>query len=324
MHKTLSSFSKLIGFFLLASLLSQGAVAAQADQVPFKIAVTQIVDHLALDSTRQGILDEIQSQQPDVLIEYENAQGSLPAAIQIGQKFLSMKPHVIVAISTPSTQAVLRGSGGVPVVFAAVSNPEEAGLTRDEVRSFVTGTTDLPPMNEQLTFVQTLLPHVKKIGVVYNAGEINSVSFMDQLKQECAKANIDLVESSVVKSSDVTAAAAKVISSGVDCMLLPQDNTVVSALDAVLKVSNDAHVPIVASDTDLLGRGIFAAMGYSRYEAGRETGKIVMKVLRGGLPQDIPIRPAGTLKKTINIKVKESLGIDVDEAILKRYERFKE
>jgi putative ABC transport system substrate-binding protein len=320
----LFKFSKLIWVLLSISASPHFFSVAQADEGSIEVCVTQIVEHPALDSTRQGIWDEIKSQKPDTLIAYENAQASIPAAIQIGQKFLSMKPKVIVAISTPSVQAVLRGSEEVPVVFAAVSNPDAAGLTHDEMRAFVTGTTDLPPADEQLIFVQSLLPHVKKIGVIYNTGEANSVSFVDQLKQECVRANLELVESSVVKSSDVTAAVAKVISSGVDCILLSQDNTVVSALDAVLKVANAVRVPIIASDTDLISRGIFAAMGYSRYEAGRETGKIVMDVLRGVLPKDIPIRPAGTLKKLINVNVKDALGIDVDGTILKQHELFKE
>jgi putative ABC transport system substrate-binding protein len=323
-RKKFFNLLRLIWALLSISGLNHFFSIAQADEGKAQFAVTQIVEHPALDSTRKGIEDEIKAQKPDVFIEYENAQGSMPTAIQIGQKFLNMKPSVIVAISTPSAQAVLRGAAGVPIVFAAVSNPDAAGLTHDDVRDFVTGTTDLPPIGEQLIFAQALFPQVKKIGVIFNAGEANSVSFIEQLKQECEKANIELVESAVVKSSDVTSAVARVISNGVDFILLPQDNTVVLALDAVLKATNAAGVPIIASDTDLISKGVFAAVGYSRYEAGRETGKIVMDVFRGASPKDIPIRPAGNLKRIINERVRDVLEIQIPESTLKQCELYRE
>ncbi|MBN9564999.1 MAG: ABC transporter substrate-binding protein [Alphaproteobacteria bacterium] len=321
MHKKLSRLVRGICILLIVSTI---AAASYADDAALKVAITQIVEHPALDSTRQGIVDEIKEQNADVSIEYENAQGSIPTAIQIGQKFLSMKPSLIVAISTPSAQAVLRGDEGVPIVFAAVSNPDAAGLTYKEVRTFVTGTTDLPPVDAQLSFAQELFPQAKKVGVIYNSGEANSASFIGQLKKECLKAKLELIESVVTKSSDVSAAVTKIVSSGVDFILLPQDNTVVSALDAVLRATTAAHIPIVASDTDLIVKGVFAAVGYSRYEAGRETGKMVMDVLRGVPVRDIPIHPAGKLKKIINMNLKQVLGKEIPESILKQYELFRE
>ena len=70
---------------------------------------------------------------------------------------------------------------------------------------------------------------------------------------------------------------------------MPTDNTVVTALEAVVKVGTDNQLPVFAGDTDSVPRGAIAALGFNYYDLGRQTGQIVLRVLAGANPGDIPV-----------------------------------
>lgn len=290
------------------------SAVAETDKRPV-VAITQVVEHAALDRTREGILDALEKSGLHMEILYENAQGNLPTAIQIAKKFASIEPAVIIAISTPSAQTALRATASVSIVFSAVSDPDSAGLITGDLRERVTGTVDLPPVSSQLDFFQALLPKMRRIGVLYNAGESNAVSFVGELKKEASLRNITIIEASVMRTSDVSAAVQKLAASSVDAIVLPQDNTVASALDVVVQHAHGARIPLLASDTDLIGRGVLAAIGFSRFEAGLETGRLAIEILKGVRPADLPIRPAGKEERVINGQILRNWGYTLPSAL---------
>jgi putative ABC transport system substrate-binding protein len=94
-----------------------------------------------------------------------------------------------MAIATPSAQACAQKIKDIPVLFSAVSDPKGAGLvaSMQAPGGNVTGMTDMSPVDRQLELMREILPALKTLGVIYNAGEANSVSQLDLLKAECAK-----------------------------------------------------------------------------------------------------------------------------------------
>jgi putative ABC transport system substrate-binding protein len=276
---------------------------AETVALPKKVAITQIVEHPALNRTRQGVEDGLKKSGIPVEIIYENAQGNLVTATQIIQHFVSQGPDLIVAIATPSAQTAVTGGGDIPVVFAAVSNPQAAGLLESANRHRVVGTIDLPPVADQLTYFKAVLPHLKRVGVIYNPGEANSRDFVEALKGLKDRFGLEVVESAITRTSDVSLGIQKLLGEKVDAILLPQDNTVVSALDVVVNLSQAAWTPLLTSDSELVGRGAFAAIGYNHYDTGLATAELVKKILTGTPPKDLPVVPGGKLERLVNGKL---------------------
>ena len=295
----------LMVFKILTACLVFGGCLSHAETPvpPKKVAITQIVEHPALNRTRQGLEEGLQKAGFPVEIIYANAQGNLVTATQIIQHFVSQSPDVIVAISTPSAQTAVTGGGGMPVVFAAVSNPEAAGLLEEANRHRVVGTIDLPPVVDQLTYFKAVLPHLKRVGVIFNAGEANSRDFVEALNGLKERFGLEVVTSSITRTSDVSLGVQKLLGEKVDAILMPQDNTVVSALDVVVSLSQAARVPLLTSDSELVSRGAFAAIGYSHYDTGLATAELVKKILNGVSPKDLPVAPGGRLERLVNGKL---------------------
>lgn len=330
----LSLKSVLVATFLLATTIgcnssqpvNQGGAqspgnTAQSTANKF-VAVTQIVEHPSLNATRDGIKAELEAAgykvDKNLKWEWQSAQGQPATAAQIASQFVGTKPDAIVAISTPSAQAVISASRDIPVVFSAVTDPLGAKLitNMEKPGGLVTGVQALVPIGQHLDLISKIIPKAKRIGVLYNAGESNAVTLVNLLKKEAPARGMTIVEATVASSGEVATAARSLVGKA-DAIYVPTDNTVVSALESVIQVGRENKLPVVAGDNDSVARGAIASLSYNYFDVGRQTGQIVVRVLKGEKPGDIAVEPAKKLELYVNAKAAEAMGVKISDNLLK-------
>ncbi|MBQ2080435.1 MAG: ABC transporter substrate-binding protein, partial [Treponema sp.] len=178
----------------------------------------------------------------------------------------------------------------IPVIFSCVTDPVNAGLV-DSVNSGknnVTGLSDAVPTAGDIRFFKELAG-IKTLGYIYTSNEDNSISSLAEVRAACAAEGIELVEQSITKSDEVKQAAEAIVNL-VDGIYLTTDNTVFSALSALVGVFNKAHKPIYSADvTGAQSGGIAFAKGFNYYKSGLATAKIVERCMKGEKPADIPV-----------------------------------
>lgn len=307
---------------LAAALLGAGITGGLAQSTK-TVKITQIVEHPALDATRKGIIDELAAQGfkegQNLKVEYQTAQGDIGTAGQIAQKFAGDNPDVIVPISTPSAQTVVAAAKGrLPVVFTAVTDPVAAKLVTDPKKpgANVTGISDLSPLDKHLQLIRTAAPKAKTVGVPFNPGETNAVVLVRRLKELAPAAGLNIVEAPAPSGGDVLASARSLVGK-VDAIYVPTDNTVVQALEAVLKTGIEAKIPVFAGDTDSVTRGAIAAIGFDYYDVGRQTGKVVSRVLKGEKPGDIPVEGVSITNLHVNPGAADKMGLALPPDLVK-------
>jgi putative ABC transport system substrate-binding protein len=153
--------------------------------------------------------------------------------------------------------------------------------------------------------------------VPYNPGEANAVTLLELIKALAPDAGLEIVEAAAPKSSDVLAAAQSLVGK-VDVIYVPTDNTIVSALEAVIKVGVENQIPVYAGDTDSVPRGAMAALGFNYYDVGRQTGKIVVRVLNGENPGDIPVEGVEITELYVNPGAAEKMGVTIPQGVIDR------
>ncbi|HHT09425.1 MAG TPA: ABC transporter substrate-binding protein [Candidatus Atribacteria bacterium] len=314
-------------FFTLLVLLSIGLVLPATAAEPIKIGIMQIVDHPALNATRDGVRDVLQEvygyvPDQDIIYDMQSAQGDVATANTIARKFVSDQVDVIVSIATPTSQAVANATKEIPIVFSAVTDPVSAGLVKDlnKPGGNVTGVSDMTPVDRQVEMLKYVFPDAKNLGTVYNAGEVNSVVTNDLAKVACEKYGMSLIEATVSTSADVAIATQSLVGK-VDAIYVSTDNTVVSALETVIKVCQDKKIPLILADPTTLEKGATMALGFDYYLHGRQTGDMVARILKGEKPSDIPVEFANKLVLMVNSKNLEILGVQADDfkALLEKY-----
>lgn len=311
----------LTALALSLSLSSLSAAKAKkAKQV--KIGIAKIVQHVALDDVERGVMDAVKAAGIDAKYDLQNANGDVNTANQIAAQFRDERVDVAVGIATPIAIALANTMKDTPIVFGTVTDPLGAGLvkTLEHGERNITGMSDELPSVEHIKLFKKITG-IKTLGYIYTSNEDNSISGLELVKKGCREAGLELVTQSISTSAEVRQAAEAIVNR-VDGIYLTTDNTVFSALPSLVSVLNKAKKPIFSGDvTGAKNGGCFMASGFNYYKAGYATGEIVVQILNGKKPSEIPVRfmtqPSDS-DLLFDLDVAKACGITIPEEYLKQ------
>ncbi len=283
----------------------------------FNIGVVQLVEHEALDAARKGFVDALKargfSEDKNVKFDFQNAQADQSNLSNIAQRFVSNKVDLIGAIATPAAQTMANATQKIPVVATAITDFEIAKLVKsnDKPGTNVTGSSDMAPISGLLDMILRIYPETKTVGAMYTSSEINSQRQVDIFKEAAKAKNIEVKESTVSNVNDIQQAAQSLVGK-VDVIYSPTDNTIASAIPALIKVTEPAKLPVFAGEGGMVRAGAFAAVAIDYYELGKIAGDMAADILEGkSQPENMPIRFQENFKTIVNGKSAENLGAKI-------------
>lgn len=280
------------------------------------ITVNQYVYHPNLEKTYKGFQDVVNewATQNNKIVKYDFqvANGEVSIATQIARQQVLKNPTLILALGTPSAQASKQATNSVPIIFGSVTDPVKAGLVKsmDVPDCNVTGSSDQWPYQKQFEFLKTLLPATKKIGIVLNPGESNTEASMKMIRSVVGQYGFELVEAPVAATSEIYAAANSLVGK-CDVFFAPADNTVLSGLDAFVKVSRVNHIPLFVGDEGSVEKGGIATFGIDYYELGKRTGELAVEVLNGKDISKLSVVTGKSGKLVVNKSAMEYFHLEI-------------
>ena len=310
-----------------AVALTCGAAAA----APKKVMISTIVEVPQLVETKDGVLKGLAENGfvdgRNITVEYETANGSASTQQQIAKKFVGDGADLIIAITTPTAQAMASVTNSIPIVFATVTDPIKAKLISryKAPGGNITGVSDAPPLAAQLALFREILPKLKTLGFIYNPGLDSSNATLGRLREDAAKLGITIVEVASPTTNEVIPAANKLVGK-VDAIYVPNDTTVVAALETVVKVGQETRTPIFTGETRGVDRGALASVGLNYIEVGRLAGQMAAEVLKGAKPGDIDAviayQKMPNFETVVNKSAAAAMGVTLPEFVLKRATRI--
>ncbi|MEM1483678.1 ABC transporter substrate binding protein [Oscillospiraceae bacterium PP1C4] len=285
-----------------------------------KIGLVQIVEHPSLNQIRESFTAEMEVLgygADKVQIDYQNAQGDQSNLNSICQKFAGDKKELIVAIATPSALSAAAAAPKTPLVFSAVTDPIAANLVKslEKPEGLITGTSDAIPVDQVFALMKKLTPNVKTVGMIYNLGEVNSVSVIKQAKAYCDANGIAYTEATVTNSSEVQQAAQSLVGK-CEAIYSPIDNTVASAMPVLSQVAKQAKLPVYPGADSMVIDGGFATVGIDYTLLGKQTAAMVAKILGGTPISEIPVETLNDFSTIINKTTADELGIKIPQDVL--------
>ena len=286
----------------------------KADDKVYKIGITQIVSHQALDKAREGFKDALEEAGIKAEYDEQNAQGDVTIANTIANKFVTDKVDLVFAIATPTAQAVSNATSDTPILFSAVTDPEAAGL----VKPNVTGSSDKVDIEQQLALLREISKDAKKIGFLYNSSEENSLVQLEEIKKVAGKYDFEIVEQGISSANELPQAIDKMLTQ-VDALYLPTDNLISSSSALIAEKANAAKIMTFAAESGMLENGIFITKGIDYYQLGKEAGKLAAEILKDGKkPSDLPYKISETVEIAVNKQTLEQLGIKLPEDVMSK------
>lgn len=279
----------------------------------FKIGVTQFMTHPSLDLVKKGFEDAIKQAGIDADFDEKNANGEVSTATLIANNYKADKKDLVFGIATPSAQQLANNITDIPVLFSAVTDPASAKI----LNSNVTGTSDkVDNVSQQLDLLLKLNPNVKKIGVLYNPSEQNSLVQIAEIQKRAKEKKLEVVLQGITNFGEL-AQATKNLLTQVDALYLPTDNLVVSGMQLITSEAINAKKIVVVSENSSVGIGALFTMGIDYYELGKRTGQMAVEILNGKPVSQVPFETSKQLKLYVNEKTAKALGIDINNPLFK-------
>ena len=323
--KKFLAFALICGFGLTAVACGNGG-SEGGDQTTEmkKVGVIQLAEHLALDRAREGFIEGLsqegfkEGENLEVIVN--NAQGDQSNLATISQKFANDKPDLVCAIATPAAVSMASASPDIPVVGTAITDYVAAKLVKSNEApgGNVTGTSDMNPIEEQVDLMTKVLPEMKTLGLMRSSAEENSRIQADIIKKVCKEKGIEVVEMTVSSVNDIQQVAQDLVNKKVEAIYAPTDNIISSAMPNLIRVTNDAKIPVFCGEEAQVEKGASITIGINYKALGVQTGKMAAKILKGeAKPAEMPIETAEKYQVTINDSASKLLGITIPDELKK-------
>lgn len=287
----------------------------------YKVGVIQLVEHPALDAANKGFVEGLASKgfKDNVKIDQQNAQADQSNLNSIAQRFVSDKEDLVLAIATPSAQAMANATKDIPILGTAITDYVQAKLVNSNEKpgTNVSGTTDMNPVEKQVDLITRILPNAKKVGLIYSASEVNSQLQAARMKAHAKEKGLEVVEATVQNVNDIQQAAQNLVSQGVQAIYMPTDNVVASAMPNLVKITDEAKIPVFPGEDNIVKIGGLATYSVDYYQLGFQAGLMGAKILSGEAKvSDMPIESQKEFKLVINEDVAKRLAITIPADVL--------
>ena len=287
------------------------ATAAETTGVKsFSVAIVQQLSHSSLDEIHEAISAELKARAEaagvELTISDYNGQNDTTMLGQIGAQALDDKVDMIIPIATLAAQTMVTAAEdtGTPIVYAACSDPETAGLTGLDN---VTGTSDALNTPFILDMMLAVNPDIKTVGLLFSNSEDNSVTPIAEAKKYLDEKGIAYLEKTGNTTDEIVAAAASLVGR-VDAVFTPTDNRVMDAEVAVAEILNEAGIPHYTGADSFVQSGAFTTCGVNYTELGKYTADMAFDILEGGAVPEFHVMDGGII--TLNTDTAKALNID--------------
>lgn len=308
----------LLACVLLLAAVGCGGQNEQDNQAvaqALQVGIVQLADNGAFTDMRGGFINrmrELGYTEDKMIFDYKNANGDTATLNSICQTMVEGKKDFIVAIATPSSQAIVNMESGIPVFFISVGNPVGAGIITDMNKpdKNSTGTSNAIPISEIFKLSDKLTPNRTTYGLIYNTGEINSVTTIENAKKYLTANGLKFKEAIVAASSEVQQAAQS-LAGQVDAFFIPNDSMVQSAMSKVAEVAKNAKIPVYGSSAVMVASGAFATISIDDVAIGSVTADMADKFLKGTPIADIPAVTVSDFTLVVNKTTAAAIGVEI-------------
>ena len=296
------------------------AAEAEGGRTVYTVGICNFVDDASLNQIIANIRAQLASLETDAVgfeILEDNCNLDANVMNQIITNFIAQDVDLMVGVATPVAMAMQAATeeNGIPVVFAAVSDPLGAGLVEslEAPGANITGSSDYLDTNAVMNLIFAADPDADLIGLLYNVGEDSSTAPIAAAKEYLEQKGVAYVERTGTTVDEVMLAAEALVSDGVDAVFTPTDNTVMTAELSIYETLAQAGIPHYTGADSFALNGAFLGYGVDYANLGRETGGMIAEILIGGKkPGEVPVLTFDNGTATVNTEICAELGLDYD------------
>ena len=282
------------------------------------IGILQIATHDALDLVKAGFIESLAEngfkEGENVEFTIQNPEGDSAKQVS-ASKSLVLNSDLVFGISTSSAQA-LKSSAmdlerNIPILFSAVTSPNDANLVPSKEYENITGTSDEGDTSKNIELF-THFSFIDKVACIYNTAESNSQIQKEECKSACNKFNLQFEDAGITSATQISSAFNGLVAKGVKGVFVPTDNMIAENISLLKEIAIENKVILVCADTSVVTAGGSLGYGVDYKGLGKQTGVMAAKILKGEKEaKDIPFEKTESFTLEINEEFFKSSGIEL-------------
>ncbi len=325
MKKIVAMLLSVLMVLTLGACSSSGSDSSgDSSEKTYKVGILQLMTHGSLDEAREGMKDYLKEhgyvEGENVEYIYQNPEGDQSNLSTMADSLINSDCDVIVAIATSPAQVLMQTNVDTPIVGTAITDYVGSGLVESDENpgGYLTGVSDYFSSDKQVELIKELVDGVKKVGVLYTSSETNSEIQANEMAGALENAGIEAVVKTTPDKNSTSESISALASENVEAIYIPTDNNLAASMGSVLQSVEEYGLPVVVGATAMVSDGGLANVGVDYYNIGQLTGELVVKILQGSNPGELPIVYQGEGAINYNSKVAERIGYEIPASIIEK------
>lgn len=256
----------------------------------------------------------------NLVIEWRYADGKYERFPELLSELLRIPVDVLVTDGTPTTQAAMKLTKTVPIVFGSAGDPVGNGLVQSLARpgGNVTGLSllALDFAGKMLEMLRAFIPGLTRVAVVYNPGNPYSASALESVRKNAVVAGIQVVPLKIAKDGDMEAAFEAMKKERAGAFFYISDSFIYERRADMARLAAAYRMPGMSPGSSLPTLGGLLGYGPSHQENYRRAAGYVDRILKGASPAEMPVEQPTKLELVINKKTANELGLTIPPELL--------
>ena len=290
--------------------LSPGAFAP--DSNPGK-RTEQIVHELAQNDVTPGANLELVKR---------GAQGHYERLPGLVAELVAAKVDVIVTYSYPVAEAAKGGTSTVPIVVFSAGDPVRTHLVQSLSRpgGNITGISDVAAelAPKRLEFLKEAAPKLRRVAMLWNAKDLGMTMRYEASAATAKEMGVTVQSLGVREPNDFGDAFAAMERSMPDGLLMVADALTFLNRKRVFDFAAEHRLPAIYEDADYARAGGLMSYGPDEAETAARGASLVLRILKGARPADLPFERPTRFQFIINLKAAKALGLALPQSLLTR------
>jgi ABC-type uncharacterized transport system substrate-binding protein len=301
---------------------------AQGRQVRVGVLTSGETYNQALVGLREGLAQLDYREGHNLTLMIEDAGGDVAGLADRAAKIVQAKPDVVFTIAASPTLAAMQATSTLPIIFAFVADPVRIGLVASYASSQnnLTGISSYagPLSGKRLEVLQEIAPGIKRVLVLVSSQESVATQSFQFLAEAAPKLSIELLRRDVSSREDIEQTLRTVPQGSVDAIFFVPSTLISTHIDLLVRKATEDRIPLAVSNTAMVEEGALVSYGTDLRLLGLQAAKLVVKVLQGAKPSELPIQMPEKMLLAINLKTAKAIGLDIPRRLLERTDRFVE
>jgi putative tryptophan/tyrosine transport system substrate-binding protein len=306
-------------FFIIIAL-ALSTLCNAASMQTHKVIILKFATHPALDELEDNFVSSLKSRLTNVVIEKLNANGNPVSAKQLAESATRPGVDLIVTLATPATQAAAKTPSDIPLLYAAVADPEGAHVVLKRSTGIQNAGASI--VKKALETIKALYPDAKRIGTIYNPTEQNSIFVQELIKRQCAEMNLELVQRTVSDPAQFQETVEQ-LRPKIDILYSANDNLVNKGVLSIASTAQALKLPFFIGELSAVSKGAIAGVGVEYSSMGKHLGELAAKILMRKPNEPLPPREAPPKPQFwLNMPVTKKIGLQVPQAIMQMADKI--